>query len=224
MTCQRVSSAAAGARRRRRRGAFGADLRAVQQHRDPRRDGDGADAGRAVGPPLPGGPGAGRRASQRHLLGDGRVRGVPEVRGDDRDRAGRAARRGPVRAGSGCADGRRGALGRVLLRRRAGHLVSVSGSAQWRSSRTRTEPWSPAVAARNLRTPSAMASSDSSGRASSSTRHSGTRRPRGPRKGPSSAVRPTTPARTPDESASVRGRYAAGVAVGTARPRSTGSP
>ena len=46
--------------------------------------------------------------------GDEQVGGVAPVRGDDRDRAGRPAGRGPVRAGPGGDDDRRGALRRPL--------------------------------------------------------------------------------------------------------------
>jgi len=58
----------------------------------------------------PVGPRAGRRAGDRDGEVDEQVRGVAEVRGDDRDRARAAARRRPVRPGPGGADDRRGAL------------------------------------------------------------------------------------------------------------------
>ena len=54
--------AAADARGRRLRRAAGGLLRAVLRHRGPRADGAGADAGRALDPPLPGRAGAGRSA------------------------------------------------------------------------------------------------------------------------------------------------------------------
>ena len=112
---------AADARHRRFRGAAGALLRAVLRHRGAGADGDGADAGRPVDPALPGRAGAGRcahRAGRDEHLALG---GVAPVRRGDRDRAGRAAGRGPVRAGSGRADDRRGALRRALLRGGAGY-------------------------------------------------------------------------------------------------------
>ena len=87
--------------------------------RGPGSDGAGADAGRAVDPALPGRARAGWHADRAVGEVDIEVRGVAAVRRGDRDRAGRAARRGSVRAGSGGADGRRGALRRALLRGRA---------------------------------------------------------------------------------------------------------
>ena len=99
-----------------------AGLRAVLRHRGAGPDGAGADAGRAVDPPLPGRAGAGRQPrSSRPRRATSQVGGVAPVRGHDRDRAGRAARRGPVRAGPGGADGRRGALRRAHLRGRPRH-------------------------------------------------------------------------------------------------------
>ena len=85
------------------------------------RDGDGADAGRGVDPALPGRLGAGRRAGRARGDGDQQVGGVAEVRGDDRDRPGGSARRGPVRAGPGGVDDRRSALRRPSVRGGAGH-------------------------------------------------------------------------------------------------------
>ena len=55
------------------------------------------------------------------VFGDKQVGGLAQVRGDDRNRAGRAAVAGSVRAGPGGVDDRRGALRRVLLCRRVGH-------------------------------------------------------------------------------------------------------
>ena len=55
------------------------------------------------------------------VFGDKQVGGLAQVCGDDRNRAGGAAFAGSVRAGSGGADDRRGALRRVLLCRRVGH-------------------------------------------------------------------------------------------------------
>jgi len=82
-------------------------------------DGNGADAGRALDPPLPGWARAGRRAGQRVRQLDQQVGGLPQVRGDDRACAGRPARGGPVHPGPGRVHGRRGALRRVVLRGRA---------------------------------------------------------------------------------------------------------
>jgi hypothetical protein len=59
---RRTGDAAADARQRRLRRGGGGLLRAVLGHRGTRPDGDRADAGRALDPALPGGPGAGRGA------------------------------------------------------------------------------------------------------------------------------------------------------------------
>src|SRR3954464_6691223 len=105
-----ADGAGGGAPPRGARGPAGAGLRAFPRHRDPRVDGDGPDAGRAVDPPLPGRPGTGRRTGHRLSQVDEQVRGLTEVRGGPRARAGRTAGCGPDRPGPGRADGRRGAL------------------------------------------------------------------------------------------------------------------
>ena len=60
-----AGASAADARHRRFRGAAGGLLRGVLPDRGAGADGDGADAGRAVDPPLPGRAGAGRRAVEQ---------------------------------------------------------------------------------------------------------------------------------------------------------------
>ena len=55
------------------------------------------------------------------VLGDKQVGGLPPVCGDDRNRSGRAAFAGSVRAGPGGVDDRRRALRRDVLHRGAGH-------------------------------------------------------------------------------------------------------
>ena len=84
-------------------------------------------------------------ACRRNILCDKQVGGLAQVCGDDRNRAGRAAVAGSVRAGSGGADDRRGALRRVVLRRRLGHRHRRATSTRWRWWRAprRTPRWSP---------------------------------------------------------------------------------
>ena len=69
----------------------------------------------------PVGAGAGRRGRRGGGEVDEQVGGLAQVRGDDRARAGRPARRRPVRAGPGRVDDRRGPLRRPPVCRRAGH-------------------------------------------------------------------------------------------------------
>ena len=68
-----------------------ARLRAVQLHRAAREDGNGTDAGRGLNPPLPGRLGAGRSRRPGGGEVDQQVRGVAEVRRDDRARLDRPA-------------------------------------------------------------------------------------------------------------------------------------
>ena len=76
---------------------------------------------------------------------DVQVGGVPPVRGDDRNGAGRAAGRGSVRAGSGGVDDRRRALRRVMSASSPWGSASTGPSIRWRwwRARRRTPPWSP---------------------------------------------------------------------------------